>query len=150
MLNLSISTIKVHHLYRILIYCVVILFYSCDDRKIPTSKKEVELRYRKYDASGPYNTNPIFGNGIENSVNSKNELISGKNKTKIDGKRIDSRILKQPKTYKLEAPKRINTRGIINIPLDLNKVQKRMVDSSTLFENGIWSFQNGSYKKNKN
>ena len=134
MLNLSISTIKVHHLYRILIYCVVILFYSCEDRKIPTSKKEVELRYRKYDASGPYNTNPIFGNGIENSVNSKNELISGKNKTKIDGKRIDSRILKQPKTYKLEAPKRINTRGIINIPLDLNKVQKRMVDSSTFLK----------------
>jgi len=94
----------------------------------------VELRYRKYDASGPYNTNPIFGNGIENSVNSKNELISGKNKTKIDGKRIDSRILKQPKTYKLEAPKRINTRGIINIPLDLNKVQKRMVDSSTFLK----------------
>ncbi|MDG2152972.1 MAG: hypothetical protein P8K10_03460, partial [Crocinitomicaceae bacterium] len=139
MLNLSIGIIKVSHLYRIIVCCVLILFYSCEDRKTSTLKKEVDLHYRKYNTSGPYNNNPISGNRIKNSVNSKNELIKGENKIKIDGKRIDFRTLKQPKTYKLEAPKRINTRGIINIPLELNKVQKRMVDSSTFLKKAFGS-----------
>ena len=145
--NLSISIIKLYHLYRLLICCVVILFYSCEDRKTSTLKKEVELHYRKYDVSGPYNTNPNSGNGIENSVNSKNELIMGENKIKIDGKKIDFRTLKQPKTYKLEAPKRINTRGIINIPFDVNKVQKRMVDSSTFLKTAFGSSKINPSKK---
>ncbi|MDB3905387.1 hypothetical protein N9335_02800 [Crocinitomicaceae bacterium] len=117
-------------MYRILIFFGVIILCSCEEQKKPTTKKEVELHYRKYDTTGSYKTNPIYGNRIENSVNSKNESITNDNKIKIDGKRIDFSKLKQPKKYTLETPKRINTKGIINIPLDTTKVQKRLADSN--------------------
>jgi len=117
-------------LYRILVFFSVVILCSCEGRKKPISKKEIELHYRKYDTTSPYKTNPIYGDRIESSLNSKNTAITGDNKLKIDGRLIDFRERKQPKKYSLENPKRLITKGIINIPLEANRVEKRLADSN--------------------
>lgn len=110
---------------------------SCEDPKKTISKKEVELRYRKYDTTSSYKTNPIYGNRIENLVNSKNTTIIGNNKLRIDGRRIDFRERKQPKKYNLEIPKQIKTKGLINIPLEVNTVEKRLIDSNLFLKRAL-------------
>ena len=136
-------------MYRILVFFSVVILCSCEGRKKPISKKEIELHYRKYDTTSPYKTNPIYGDRIESSLNSKNTAITGDNKLKIDGRRIDFRELKQPKKYSLENPKRLITKGIINIPLEANRVEKRLADSNLFLKRAFNSPKKSSTSWNE-
>ena len=126
-----------HHLYKILVCVGLILLYSCEEFSIDTSNKVIKLGHRKYDTTSSYKTNPVYGTPVEKSLNSNNDIIHPDNKIKIAGLKINSRQLPAPITFNLNAPQPIITKGIINIPWDVSKVDVRMIDSSLISKRAL-------------
>ena len=97
---------------------------------VPISKSTIQVLHRKYDTNSPYTHNPIFGNPIDKYLNSQNEIIKGEKRRKITGDQINLNMSERTISFKLESPKRIDTKGIIRVSKNERTEEKIALDSA--------------------
>ena len=97
---------------------------------MPPPKDNIQILQRKYDTNSPYTQNPIFGNPIDKCLNSQNEIIKGEKRKKISGDQINLNKSNQTISFKLDSPKRIDTKGIIRMSKNDGIEKKIALDSA--------------------
>ena len=120
-------------MYKNIFFIGLILLCSCKESPlVPPPKDNIQILQRKYDTNSPYTQNPIFGNPIDKYLNSQNEIIKGEKRKKISGDQINLSKSKRTISFKLDSPKRIDTKGIIRMSKN-DRIEKKIALDSAGF-----------------